>query len=83
MKYLIHPIATEKAVRLIESYITLTFVVDKKAKKAQIKEELEKMFKVKVLRVNIIFERKNRKKAVVKLSKDTLALDVATQLGIM
>ena len=60
----------------------LIFIVDKKAKKPEIKKAIEEIFKVKVLKVNTLIT-KGKKKAYVKLSPDTPAIDIATQLGLM
>jgi large subunit ribosomal protein L23 len=77
-----YPLMTEKAVRLMESENKLIFVVDKKAKKPEIKKAAEEIFKIKVLKVNTLIL-KGKKKAYLKLSPDTPAIDVATQLGLM
>ena len=82
MKYIKHPIATEKAVRMVEQNI-LTFVVDRKATKPQVQKELEKEFKIKINDIRTLIDAKGRKKVVVQLSKSTPAIDIATQLGIM
>ena len=83
MKFVKYPVATEKAVRLIESDNAVTFVTDKKANKKKIKEEIEKEFNVKVNAVRTFIDTKGRKKAVIILSKETPAIDIATQLGII
>ena len=49
----------------------------------EIKKSLEKEFSVKVKKVNTLFTTNGEKKAYVSLSKDTPAIDVATQLGLM
>ena len=77
------PISTEKVVRLMESENKLAFIVDRKATKEKIKKELEKMFKIKVLKVNTLITSQGIKKAYVKLSPETPAIDIATQLGLM
>jgi len=77
-----YPLSTEKAVKLMESENKITFIVDFKAKKSEIKKALEEMFKVKVLKVNTLIL-KGKKKAYIKLSPDTPAIDIATKLGIM
>jgi large subunit ribosomal protein L23 len=82
-KIIKYPLATEKAVRLMEIENKLVFIVDKKAKKKEIKEVFEKEFKVKVIKVNTLFDTKGRKKAYISLSPETPAIDVATQLGLM
>ncbi|MAG52920.1 MAG: 50S ribosomal protein L23 [Nanoarchaeota archaeon] len=82
-KIIKNPLSTEKAVRLMESDNKLLFVVDVKAKKNEIKEAIEKLFGVKVVKVNTLNDVKGRKKAYVKLSHETPAIDVATELGLM
>lgn len=77
-----YPLSTEKSVKLMESDNKLTFIVDKKANKQEIKQEVEKMFKVKVLKVNTSTH-KGKKKAYVRLSPETPAIDVATNLGLI
>ncbi|MFA5857161.1 MAG: 50S ribosomal protein L23 [Candidatus Pacearchaeota archaeon] len=76
------PITTEKAVRLIELNNTISFEIDKKDSKDDIKKEVEEMFKVKVESVNTTIQ-KNKKIAYVKLDKKNLAIDVATKLGVI
>jgi LSU ribosomal protein L23P len=62
-------LATEKAIRLLESQNTLTVIVDKNATKPQIKKEIENMFNVKVEKVNTLITPLGEKKAYVKLKK--------------
>ncbi|MEM4397380.1 MAG: 50S ribosomal protein L23 [Candidatus Woesearchaeota archaeon] len=83
MSFIKYPLSTEKTIRLMESNNTLIFVVDKKATKKQIKDELESLYKIKIERINTTIDTKNRKKAYVKLVKDMPAIDLATQLGLM
>jgi len=77
------PLATEKAVRLMESENKLVFIVDKNSKKAEIKKSIEKEFGVKVRKINTLFTVKGEKKAYISLSNETPAIDVATELGLM
>jgi len=83
MKVLLYPLTTEKAVKLLETENKLTFVVDLKASKKEIKDEIEKTFNVKVLKINTLITSKGKKKAYIKLAKDTPAMDVMTKLGLM
>ena len=83
MQAIKYPISTEKAVRLMELDNKLTFMVERKANKNDIKREIEKMFNVKVVKVNTLITPLGLKKAYVKLSKETPAIDVATKLGLM
>lgn len=78
-----YPLATEKSVRLMESENKLVFIVDRKATKKQIKEAIETAFKVKVIKLNTAIMPDNKKKAYVKLSVETPAIDIATQLGLI
>ncbi|MBN1923938.1 MAG: 50S ribosomal protein L23 [Nanoarchaeota archaeon] len=79
---LIHPLTTEKSVRLMESENKLVFVVRNSADKKLVKEAVESMFAVKVDKVNIQ-NRMGRKIAFVLLHHDFNAMDIATQLGII
>ena len=80
---IIKPSAAEKSIRLMESENKLIFVVQLKANKKEIKEAFEKMFKVKVDNVTTHITPQGEKKAYVTFSKETPAIDIATQLGLM
>lgn len=82
-KIIKHPISTEKAVRLMEANNILTFIVDRNSKKLDIKNAIEEAFKVKVIKVTTLVLPNGKKKAYIKLSSDTPAIDIATQLGLM
>ncbi len=82
-KIIKHPLSTEKAVRLMEAENKLLFVVDKKSTKKEIKKAIESLFKVKVIKVNSFITSKGEKRAYAKLSQDTPAISVATELGLM
>jgi ribosomal protein L23 len=76
------PVATEKAIMKVELENILTFLVDQKNTKQEIKKEIEDLFKVKVEKVRTQI-RNNKKTAYVKLNKKDLAIDLATKLGLM
>ena len=78
-----HPVSTEKVVRLMESENKLTFIVDRKSKKPEIKNALEVLFKIRITKVNTLILPSGKKKAYVKLSQETPAIDIATQLGLI
>lgn len=78
-----NPLATEKAVRIMESENKLVFIVDRKANKLEIREAIETLFNVKVDNVNSLILKNGRKKVYATLNKDYKALDVATKLGLM
>lgn len=77
-----YPLATEKSIRLMEAENKLIFVVDPKATRADVKKAVEEVFKVKVDKVNV-YVMKGLKRAYVKFSKETPAIDIATNLGLM
>lgn len=80
---LLYPLLTEKAIGKIETENKLVFIVKRTSKKRQIKWAIEKALNVRVDNVNTIIDTKGRKKAWIKLSKDSPAIDIATRLGMM
>ncbi|MEM4259688.1 MAG: 50S ribosomal protein L23 [Candidatus Woesearchaeota archaeon] len=78
-----YALATEKSIRLMESENKLVFVVDKKATKNDIKKAIEEEFKVKITKINTHIDAGGVKRAYVKFSNDTPAIDIATKLGMM
>ncbi len=81
MSTLLYPLATEKAVRLIDEENKLVFVVARSAKKADIKKAAEEMLKAKVVKVNTFNAPNGEKRAYIQFS--TPAIDIATKLGLM
>lgn len=67
----------------MESENKLVFIADRKDTKPEIKAEIETLFKIKVTKVNTSIDRDGKKRAVITLSADDLAIDVATNLGLM
>ncbi|MFA6073525.1 MAG: 50S ribosomal protein L23 [Candidatus Woesearchaeota archaeon] len=80
---IIYPLSTEKTIRLMESENKLIFIVGLTSTKPQIKEAIEKEFKVKVKNVSTQIDARGRKKAYIKFAEETPAIDVATKLGLM
>lgn len=76
------PVMTEKAVMMIERDNVITFQVSRKMEKKDIKKELEDLFNIEIAKIRTLV-RDNKKTAYVKLKGDTLAIDVATKLGLM
>ena len=74
--------STEKIVRMIEAENIIVFETSRSSKKQDIKNEIEKVFNVKVEAINT-HNRKNKKTAYVKLKPEFPAIDVATKLGMM
>lgn len=82
-KIIYHPHMSEKSVALIERENKIVFIVNRKANKKQIKEAVEKLFEVKVERVNTEITFKGEKKAFIKIKSPARAIDIATKLGIV
>ena len=82
-KVIKHPLSTEKSIRLMESENKMIFVIDKGATKQDVKKAVEEVFKVKVAKVNTILAHNGQKRAYVKFSMETPAIDIATQLGLI
>jgi ribosomal protein L23 len=83
MGILRYPLATEKAVGMVDRGNTITYITDLRATKKQIKKEFEGTFNVKVERVNTVNMPQNLKKAFIKLSKGYKASDVAVKLKLV
>jgi large subunit ribosomal protein L23 len=84
-KFIIRPIISEKSVQLTSSQNRYVFLVDRRANKTQVKEEVQKLFNVTVkeVRTTVLPGKKRRiartrkfmktaekKKAIVLLGKD-------------
>ena len=78
-----YPVSNEKTIRLMESENKLTFVVDMRATKQDVKKAVQTLFKAKVLSVNSHITRDGSKVAFVKFDATTPAIDIATNLGMM
>lgn len=79
---LVHPISTEKAIKMIETENKIAFVVDKRATKTDIINAFQEEFKIKPISINTQIK-KNKKIAFIKLKPENQAIDVATKLGLM
>jgi len=78
-----YPLATEKSIKLIETENKLSFAVDGKATKKEIRVAIEKLLNAKVLSVNTQHAADGEKYAYIKFSTATPAIDIATKLGII
>lgn len=78
---LLHPYVTEKTLNLMENHNSLMFVVRTDSNKGQIKRAFEKLFEVKVEKVNVKHTRFG-KQAIIKLTKDYNAEDIGMRIGI-
>jgi large subunit ribosomal protein L23 len=78
-----YPLTTEKSVGIVDKNNIITFIVDSRSSKTEIKKEFEKSFNVKVKSINTINLPKNTKKAFIKLAKGFNATDVAVKLKLV
>ena len=83
MSILLYPIATEKAINMVERNNVITYVVDTRSSKSDIKKEFEDVFKVKVDKVNTEMEPRNRKRAFIKINSQFKASDIALKLKLV
>jgi large subunit ribosomal protein L23Ae len=67
----------------IEENNTLTFIVDARANKQQIKHAVRALYQVKTVKVNTLIRPDGLKKAYVRLAAKHDALDIANKIGIV
>jgi len=80
---ILYPLVSEKAVNMIEAENKITFIVNPKSTKAEIKQALETAYKIKVDSVNVLNDTKGHKRAIVKLNKQFKASDLSNKLGMV
>jgi large subunit ribosomal protein L23 len=78
-----YPLLSEDAVTLLEAENKITFIVDARSDKHDIKRAIEELYEVKVEQVRTLITPLGDKKAFVKLSPDFKAADLAVRLGIL
>lgn len=78
-----YPLTTESAMKMIEDYNTIVFIVDVRANKHKIRASIGKMYDIQAEKVNTLVRPDGQKKAYVRLTKDHDALDVASKIGII
>lgn len=79
---MIRPVATEKAVKLMDTENTLVFEVGRNVRKEELKKELQGLFDVQISGIRTLM-RKNKKYAYVRLAARNPAADLATKLGMI
>ncbi|MDQ2049758.1 50S ribosomal protein L23 [Natronolimnohabitans sp. A-GB9] len=77
-----HPLVTEKAMNDMDFENKLQFVVNPDATKPEISDVVEERFEVTVDDINTQVTMNGKKKAVVKLSEDDDAQEVASRIGV-
>lgn len=82
-RHIRYPVKSEGAMRKMEEFNTLVFIVDILSNKKQIKAALKGLYDIKAEKVNTLIRPDGLKKAYVKLAGDHDALDVAQRIGIL
>ncbi len=83
MNALMYPLATEKAINMIQKDNVITYIVDMRSTKSEIKKEFEATFKAKVIGISTARHIKNMKKAYILLSPEFKASDIALKLKLI
>ena len=78
-----YPVMSEDSVKLIETENKITFIIDARANKNDVRRAVEELYEVDVLKVHTLTAPDGRKKAYVKLSQESRASDLAVKLGIL
>jgi len=78
-----YPLLSEDAVTLLESENKITFIVDIRSDKHDVKRAIQELYEVKVRDVKTLITPEGDKKAFVRLMPDFKASDLAVRLGIL
>ncbi|SEW08346.1 50S ribosomal protein L23 [Natrinema salifodinae] len=82
MSVIEHPLVTEKAMNDMDFENKLQFVVTPDAAKPEIRDEVEERFEISVQNINTQVTMNGKKKAVVRLSEEDDAQEVASRIGV-
>jgi large subunit ribosomal protein L23 len=77
-----HPLVTEKAMDEMDFDNKLQFIVHIDATKAEITDAIESRYDVSIEKVNTQITARGEKKAVVSLSPDDDAQEIASRIGV-
>jgi large subunit ribosomal protein L23 len=78
-----YPLLSEDAVTLLEAENKITFIVDIRSDKHDIRRAIQELYEVRVENVKTLITPEGEKKAFVKLTPDFKASDLAVRLGIL
>ena len=78
-----YPLNSETAMKKIEDNNTLVFITDIRANKHHIRDAVKKLYDIKVSKVNTLIRPDGQKKAYVRLTSDSDALDVANKVCLL
>ncbi|WP_251343073.1 50S ribosomal protein L23 [Haloplanus halophilus] len=77
-----NPLVTEKAMDQMDFDNKLQFIVDIDATKPEITDAIESRYDVTITKVNTQITARGEKKAVVSLSEDDDAQEIASRIGV-
>lgn len=80
---ILYPLMGEKATMLREKENKLSFIVSKNSTKKDIREAIESLYNVKVIKVNTMITIEGKKKAHVRLDPKDSAEEVASHFGVL
>ena len=83
MALVLYALTTEKAVGSIDKENKLTFIVESRATKGEVKKELETKYGERVVSVNMLRAVDGRKKAIVRFERAGAASDLAAKLKLI
>jgi large subunit ribosomal protein L23 len=78
-----YPLLSEDAVTLLEAENKITFIVDERCDKHDVRRAVEELYEVRVAQVRTLVTPEGDKKAFVRLTPDFKAADLAVRLGIL
>ncbi len=78
-----YPLLSEDAVTLLEAENKITFIVDIRCDKNDVRRAIQELYEVRVQKVHTMITPEGEKKAFVKLAPDFKASDLAVRLGIL
>ena len=78
-----YPLLSEDAVTLLEAENKITFIVDLRCDKNDVRRAIQELYEVRVQDVRTLITPEGEKKAFVKLTPDFKASDLAVRLGIL
>ena len=78
-----YPLLSEDAVTLLEAENKITFIVDLRCDKHDIRRAIQELYEVRVQDFRTLITPEGEKKAFVKLTPDFKASDLAVRLGLL
>ncbi len=79
----LYALTSEKAAAAIERENKITFIVEDRATKPELKKEIEKNYGQKVRKITVMNTPHGKKKAIVAFAKAGAALDLAAKLKVI